>query len=303
MRIEKIERRLVLSHNAARANHLCPGDSRAIAIAEISESYIANPFHRRKKDVGLQIEHSDSKRHNPVFVITVLKLFFSSIIVIKTVINAAQLPLPMFQDAVETDRERRVVADHFFQQAIRIGRPREYHTEGNLGAHISHILTAIDNVGKPAMRRDLRLSALLHDVGKFAFLCEREEYMPDLTADEKSVFCNDSVRFRQEFQYPEAAIDPFIPEHALVSHQYAKQFVSDHNILDLIKYHDTYLKIYDIRHTPAYGKDLITRYYGDKDPALYVLFSYVDSATRSKNVTLWMQQELQCAGLLEKRIV
>ena len=198
----------------------------------------------------------------------------------------------MFEDMAENEIEARIIADPYFQQAMRIGRPRKGHAEGNLGAHVQHILAAIDLLGTQEMRAPLRFAALLHDAGKFALLEGISGYRPErLAPDHLAMLLDTSRRFRNEFQYPVSSADRFIPEHALYSWSFAKRFTKDPGLLDLIKYHDTGWKLFNIRHAPEYHPDLLRSYYSGKDAALYATFSYIDAANRSKEIPLWLQQE------------
>jgi len=196
--------------------------------------------------------------------------------------------------------EKAILRDEYFQSFLTMGRSRNEHPEGLLGIHVQHVLEAIDELPDQRRRAMLRLGALLHDVGKLAGFESKQDYRPDGAGEEQIARLVQASRsFRQEFPYH--ATDDYVPEHALYSVEFARRFVSDTELLDLIKYHDTGLKIYD--HAIDNQDALLLHYFGEKDAGLFVLFSYVDAADREKTKALWMQSRFRKLGLLSNDVI
>jgi hypothetical protein len=193
----------------------------------------------------------------------------------------------------ETALEERIVADSYFLDAIKIGKVRGGHPEGVLGVHIEHILDAVP-LFPDTMREQLRLGALLHDIGKFAEYWKphlRPEGINDREHDHLQTRSN---RFRQDFAFPPECKDEYTPTHALYSWQYAEQFLDDATTLSLIRYHDTAHRLSRKTH-----QDDIYRKYFSASPELFVAFAYIDSIDREKDTAYGLERRLVRLDLMK----
>ena len=183
---------------------------------------------------------------------------------------------------------------------MRLGRPRQGHPEGVLGIHVMHILAAIDRLPETGDRALLRIAALLHDCGKFASLATVKGYQPvNVSVEELEELIKASCDFRKEFLATEH--DPYVPEHAVFSRNFAMRFIDDQTILDLIKFHDTGWKIFEEHESRQ--DELLRNYFAGRDAALFVLFSYVDAVDRSKEIPLWLQRKLMTLQVLSEEVI
>jgi hypothetical protein len=109
----------------------------------------------------------------------------------------------------ETDLERLIIEQPEVQMGLLYGEPRYGHPEGKVLWHIPEIYTNIDSVSPPLSIQDrerLRLVTLIHDTFK--------------NIEDKS--------------------DPrdWSKHHGILARQFAKQFITDTAILDIIELHD-----------------------------------------------------------------
>jgi hypothetical protein len=109
--------------------------------------------------------------------------------------------------AVETDLERRIVADPEWQEGAAWGKPRSGHPEGSIANHVRDVLDNIDVQGAAGARRaDLRVIALLHDVMK-----HRVNRLKPASGEN---------------------------HHAMRARRFAERFLDDEDLLDVIELHD-----------------------------------------------------------------
>jgi hypothetical protein len=119
-------------------------------------------------------------------------------------VGAAQL-VPGFEP--ENEVELALSRDPVLLEGWAWGRPREGHPEGQVGAHVGHLLETLEtwNVPEP-MRSELRLIALVHD----------------------------SLKYRVDDRRPKTGEN----HHAMRARRFAERYTDDERILATIELHD-----------------------------------------------------------------
>lgn len=108
----------------------------------------------------------------------------------------------------ENNLESKILANADVQAGLYWGYPRFGHPEGKVVYHVKEIFDNIDRLDiESDFRRKLRLIALTHDTFKYQ--------------EEKS----------------KRASTPRL-HHALIAHDFLKNYISDHDVLQVIKTHD-----------------------------------------------------------------
>jgi hypothetical protein len=157
---------------------------------------------------------------------------------------------------LETELERRIVADPEWQEGAAWGEPRPGHWEGSVSAHIAEVLRNIDEDGAESAERErLRLIALVHDTFKYKVDRSRHNVGPN--------------------------------HHAWLARSWAERFIDDRDILDIVELHDEAYNSWSMgarnhRWDKAEGRarNLIERL-GPRLP-LYLKFFRADNRTDSK---------------------
>ena len=100
--------------------------------------------------------------------------------------------------------EKQIFLDKEFLTAIKTGKSREFHREGSVKNHICDILEYIENKYKSNKEyKNLRLLAILHDVGKFAFLDKYMDiYLPKMICKDQNKFIAASHKFAKKYPVP-----------------------------------------------------------------------------------------------------
>ena len=156
---------------------------------------------------------------------------------------------------LETELEKTIVNDPIFIQGAFHGKKRPGHPEGKIILHIKDIFENIDKCHlQDSERKKLRLIALIHDICKY-----------QVNRDIPRVGENN---------------------HGWLAYQYAQNYITDVNILQIIQYHD---KAYNIwkrsvkRDEWKDGeKDLLKFISTINDLELYTWFYFCDNSTGDK---------------------
>jgi len=202
--------------------------------------------------------------------------------------------------------EARILKDKDFLTAIQIGRPRKFHEEGTVGAHITNILDYIEkNYCESKYYEDLRILALLHDIGKITGLERRPDLLqPDMPGEKLTELINDSRKFAKKYQTRIPANFnkyPITKAHAFHSYKFAKRFIKSKRLLDLIKYHDMALDmLHEYKNTGRYDERTFIDIFSRLDINLYLIFLKCDKCVGKNNVSRWLIKELKRHGLLKK---
>jgi len=197
--------------------------------------------------------------------------------------------------------ERKIFSDKEFLTAIMVGRPREYHLEGTVKSHIINILEYIETQYKSSEEyENLRVLTILHDVGKFAFLEKfKEKYLPEMSTLEQKRFIIASRTFAKKYPVPKNIKQDFreyklTSQHAYVSYLFAKKYLKNKTLLEIIKYHDTaqdFLRIFE--DTGKYDINKFKEIFSKIDIKFYLLFVDCDRCGRNNEVIPWMKEQLK----------
>jgi hypothetical protein len=196
--------------------------------------------------------------------------------------------------------EEKIFQDKEFLMAIQIGKPRQNHIEGTIKAHIIHILEYIDkNYYQTEHYEDLRIIALLHDAGKFAFVEKYpDKYIITVSEREKQRLINISKGFIKKYYSDNISNDmkkyQYTSEHAYASYQFAKKFIKDQRLLKIIRYHDLAVDIkQEYNDTGSYNKALFKEIFTDIDIKTYQAFLKCDNCGRKDTTSKWFNTELK----------
>lgn len=156
---------------------------------------------------------------------------------------------------LETKLEKTIVNDPIFIQGAFHGKIRPGHPEGFIVYHIRDIFENIDKCHlKSSERKKLRLIALFHDICKF----QVNRSLPRIGKN----------------------------NHGWLARQFAQNYITDENILQIIHYHDTAYNIWkrsEKRDEWKDGeKDLLKFISTINDLGLYTWFYFCDNSTGDK---------------------
>ena len=202
--------------------------------------------------------------------------------------------------------EEKIIKDKEFLTAIKLGRPRAGHSEGTVGIHVIHIINYIDkNYKNKEYYKDLRIIALLHDIGKFAFLEERrDEYLPKLSENESKKMISECRKFKKKY-YLQRSIPKnmrkynLTTKHAYASYQFAKKFLQNKKILELIRYHDLAQDMkWEYDKTKTYDTKIFKKIFTNINLKVYVKFLECDNCNRIDNTSEWLKKQLKSHKLL-----
>lgn len=172
----------------------------------------------------------------------------------------------------ETDLERAVSADPELLAGLAWGKPRHGHPEGRVGAHVQHLLEAIDegNVSDEA-RRQLRFVALVHDAFKYRV----HEWLPKGGGN----------------------------HHAARARRFAEAFTEDEPLLAMLELHDRPYGLWRKMRRRGHADDAAFDAMMQRvpDPRLFLRFIELDGATEGKDPEPvdWFRNELSRRGIVE----
>lgn len=197
--------------------------------------------------------------------------------------------------------EKKIFSDREFLIAIQAGRIRQWHTEGTVRNHIIHILRYIDkHYKKHPDYETLRIIALLHDTGKFARLYFRpNNYLPDGSKAQQKKLIAASKAFSKKYRIPPMIakkIEPYIytSQHAYTSYLFAKKFLKDRQILEIIKYHDIAQDFKDNERTKKkYDKSKFKKIFLNLDIDIYQIFIKCDKCNHADDLSPWFKKQLR----------
>jgi hypothetical protein len=178
--------------------------------------------------------------------------------------------------APETELERAVTADPELLAGLAWGKPRRGHPEGTVGAHVGHLLEAIERGDHPPEERSLlRFVALVHDGFKYRV----HDWMPKTGAN----------------------------HHAARARRFAERFTDDERLLATIEYHDAPYAIWrKLKRRGELDEERFSRMLDNvPDPEVFLLFIELDGSTEGKNPEpiRWFREELERRGLIPTRSV
>ncbi len=161
---------------------------------------------------------------------------------------------------METDLEKAIVADPEFREGLFWGKPRYGHPEGEVIYHIREVLDNVDRIKNisPATREKLRLITILHDTFKYK---EHESR---------------KIKGRTPDNH-----------HAVFAANFAKKYLDDDNLIQLIKLHDEAYYAWQLHkaHRHLECQTRLDKLFDalDDNLQLFYLFFKCDTKTGDKN--------------------
>lgn len=156
----------------------------------------------------------------------------------------------------ETELEKQILSDPIFIKGVLYGKERPGHPEGQVVLHIRDIFRNIDKCQyvTPKQRTKLRLIALFHD----------------------------TCKFQVNYDLPRIGDN----HHSKLAYEFAKKYITDVDILNVIKYHDDAYNIwkrsYKRNEWEKGEKDLLKLLSKITDINLYEWFYFCDNSTGNK---------------------
>jgi hypothetical protein len=156
------------------------------------------------------------------------------------------------------------------------GEPRAGHPEGPVGAHVSHLLEALERSGESGERRELlRFIVLVHD----SFKSQVRERLPRVGEN----------------------------HHAMRARRFAEKFIDDERVLATIELHDRPYALWRKMHRRGKVDERGFRRMMDRipDPELFLRFIELDASTEGKRPepVEWFRDELVEQGRLDRETV
>jgi hypothetical protein len=164
----------------------------------------------------------------------------------------------------ETELERRIVSSSVFEAGASFflaGRRQK-----TVLTHVAEILAFIDKHPWQQYREDLRVLALLHDLGKY-------RVVRDETGKTKG------------------------ESHAVHSEQIAREFINDPQMLYSVRIHDKYFGFYRRNLFGHFDQDKFIKTFASADLGTLVRFNYADSNDREKDSVIWFEDKAHSFGL------
>ena len=163
----------------------------------------------------------------------------------------------------ETKEEERIINSRYFQDAYCFGIKRRGHPERTIGKHVESILQYIDCHNLKPERQRLRLTAMLHDLGKPI----KEQGM----------------------------------NHSEKSFEIAREFTSDPVVLKTVIYHDEYWRFFKRNQKERFDEPEFRQKFSELNLDFLVKFMYCDSNSRETDSIEWFKQECMNLGLTSPR--
>jgi len=172
----------------------------------------------------------------------------------------------MFNITPETRLEGKILESPEFiagSQHVSIG---EGHKEKIVGVHVKQILDYIDRQPWEQYRRKLRTIAFLHDLGKIRVI-----------RNEKGGIVGNS--------------------HSQHSEEIARRFITDEDLLYIIRVHDRYASFFREHSAQRFRSDKFVKTYSVADLDVLTRFNYADSNNRDKFSVIWFEDKCLELGL------
>jgi len=90
--------------------------------------------------------------------------------------------------------------------------------------------------------------------------------------------------------------------HSQHSEEIARQFISDEDMLYVIRIHDRYIHFMRDGEKRKFREDKFKRTYSPADLELLTRFNYADSNNRERNSIVWFEDTCQRLGLKDHKI-
>jgi len=171
----------------------------------------------------------------------------------------------------ENELEEAIVSSPLFLDLASFGNQRRGHEEGQVGTHIKQILDYISAQNWPQYRRDLRVLALLHDLGKKRVVISQNGHVIGKGHSEHSV-------------------------------DIARGFLKEESLLDQIRVHDKYFHFFSADQKGKFNPEKFIRAYSPLDLETLARFNYSDSNNREKDSVRWFEDTCYRLGLRKTKI-
>ncbi|MBI2631978.1 HD domain-containing protein [Candidatus Pacearchaeota archaeon] len=171
----------------------------------------------------------------------------------------------------ETQQESSIITSDIFNLAVKSAGNRPGHLEKDLGEPIQQILAFINKQPWVNYRRDLRVLAFLHDLGKAR-----------TTYDESGSLVGKG--------------------HSTISQEIATEFTNDQRLLYLIRIHDKYFHFYRDDGKGKLNKSKFLKTYNNTDLETLTRFHYADSNNRERSSAQWFEDQCAILGLKKERL-
>lgn len=171
----------------------------------------------------------------------------------------------------ENELERELIENPELRRGLAWGEPRKGHPEGSVGAHVGHLLAALEREPPDPERRSiLRAVALLHDSMKFRV----HDWLPKVRGN----------------------------HHANRARRFAERFTDDERILATVEHHDRPYNIWrKMNRTGRLDEGRFAEMLADiPDLPLFLRFVELDGSTEGKNPVPieWFRGELRRRGMI-----
>tara|TARA_Y100000310_G_C20648022_1_gene797749 strand:+ start:204 stop:830 length:627 start_codon:yes stop_codon:yes gene_type:complete len=171
----------------------------------------------------------------------------------------------------ENNLEKEIINSEVFQKSLSFNSRGPGHPEKILGAHVGQILYFIDNQNWKNYRGDLRLMALLHDLGK-----------PQVIRNDKGSVVGKG--------------------HSIISSEIAKNFIDDEKFIELIQIHDKYFHHFKNFQRDKFDNDKFTKTYFGKNLDTLIRFNYADGNNRERKSVQWFEDTCVNLGLCKNKL-
>lgn len=171
----------------------------------------------------------------------------------------------------ENELEELILNSEQYEKAEIFGNPRPGHPEGTVGLHVKQILEFIDKQDWEKYRKELRILALLHDIGKPLVKYSENGHVID-------------------------------KGHSAISEGISRKFSDDERLLYLISIHNKYIHHFRDEEKNRFNERKFVETYLGSDLELLTRFHYADSNNREKDSSKWFDDKSFKLGLKNYRV-
>ncbi len=171
----------------------------------------------------------------------------------------------------ETEFERKIIGSEAFLSGTAFQSKGKSHPERSVYTHILQILKFIDMMPWVEYRKDLRIIALLHDLGKHRVVYD----------ENRNIVGN---------------------SHSMHAEEIAREFLEDSRLLYIIRIHDRHYGFYKSYTGGKFDEKKFLETFKPADLELLTRFNYADSNSRDKSPVIWFEDTCVNLGLKKEKI-